>query len=49
MYNEDEQELKYTLKGVIHNYNEMRLDGDLSIKKEDLIVFLICDGFDNIP
>jgi hypothetical protein len=26
MYNEDEEELKRTLSGVINNYNELRLD-----------------------
>jgi hypothetical protein len=49
MYNEDEGELKTTLKGVIHNYNELRLDPTLDFKKEDLVVFLICDGYDRIP
>ena len=49
MYNEDEEELKRTLSGVIHNYNELRLDKSLDYKKEDFIVFLICDGFDRIP
>jgi len=49
MYNEDEAELKTTLTGVIHNYNELRLDETLEFKKEDLVVFLICDGYDRIP
>lgn len=49
MYNEDEQELKNTLTGVLHNYNELKLDKDLNFKKEDFLVFLICDGFDRIP
>ena len=49
MYNEDEDELKRTLSGVIHNYNEMRLDPDLKFKKEDFIVFLVCDGYERIP
>jgi hypothetical protein len=49
MYNEDEQELKNTLTGVLHNYNELRLDQSLDFKKEDFLVFLICDGFDRIP
>lgn len=49
MYNEDEEELKTTLSGVIHNYNELRLDASLEYKKEDFVVFVICDGFDRIP
>jgi hypothetical protein len=49
MYNEDEDELKTTLTGVISNYNELRNDPDLKFKKNDLIVFLISDGFNGIP
>jgi hypothetical protein len=49
MYNEDENELKTTLTGVIHNYNEMRIDENLDFKKEDFIVFVICDGYNAIP
>ena len=49
MYNEDEQELRNTLTGVIHNYNELRMDKGIDFKKEDFIVFLICDGYDRIP
>jgi hypothetical protein len=49
MYNENEQELKNTLKGVILNYNELRNDESLNFKKQDFLVFLICDGFENIP
>jgi hypothetical protein len=33
MYNEEEKELKETLRGVIHNYNELRADTDLDFKK----------------
>jgi len=45
MYNENEQELRDTLTGILHNYNELRLDKKLDFKKEDCIVFLICDGY----
>lgn len=34
---------------MIYNYNELRSDDELCFKKEDLLVFLICDGFDRIP
>lgn len=49
MYNEEKDELISTLRGVIHNYNELRNDEELGIHKEDFIVFLICDGYDKIP
>lgn len=49
MYNEDEGELKNTLTGVLNNYNELRADPELNFKKEDFVVFLIIDGYDNIP
>lgn len=48
MYNEDENELKNTLTGVIYNYNEMRNDTNLDFKKDDMVVFLICDGYERI-
>lgn len=49
MYNEDEEELKLTLKGILQNYNAMRLDKNLNFCKEDLVVFCICDGYEKIP
>lgn len=49
MYNENEQELKDTLTGIIMNYNELRLDKTIDFKKEDFVVFLICDGYNAIP
>mmetsp|Transcript_35383 Transcript_35383/g.34418 ORF Transcript_35383/g.34418 Transcript_35383/m.34418 type:complete len:137 (+) Transcript_35383:236-646(+) len=49
MYNEEEKELKDTLAGVIYNYNELRNEEELNFKKEDFVVFLICDGYDKIP
>ena len=49
MYNEDEEELKLTLKGILQNYNAMRVEKNLNFCKEDLIVFCICDGYEKIP
>lgn len=48
MYNEKVAELKTTIKGVISNYNELRADKKLKYRKEDMLIFLICDGYDNI-
>jgi hypothetical protein len=60
MYNEDIEELQTTIKGVISNYNELRADENLKynkkgkksrkrlFKKEDMVVFLICDGYERI-
>ena len=31
------------------NYNELRLDQSINFKKEDFVVFLICDGYNAIP
>ena len=42
----DEHELKNTLNGVFHNYNELRIDKELNFKKEDFIVFLVVDGYE---
>jgi hypothetical protein len=48
MYNEDEAELKTTLSGLFNNYNELRIN-EPDFKKEDMVVFLICDGYQAIP
>ena len=51
MYNEDENELKNTLRGIVHNYNCFRAEGDLykHLTKDDFCVMIICDGYDRIP
>jgi len=49
MYNEDESELKMTISGVLQNYNAMYKDPDIKMRQHDLVVVLVCDGFDNIP
>jgi len=49
MYNEDEAELIHTLKGVIHNYNCLRLDERTKFTKDDMVVVVICDGYERIP
>lgn len=49
MYNEDEQELKNTLKGLIHNYNLFRCDRNNGLTKDDFLVCIVCDGYDAMP
>ena len=50
MYNEDEMELKTTLRGIIHNYNCFRAEEKFkNLNKDDFTVIIICDGFDRIP
>ena len=56
MYNEDEKELKATLKGIVHNYNCFRADPkqkeaekSKKLRKDDFCVTIICDGYDKIP
>ena len=51
MYNEHVSELKETLNGLIHNYNSFRNDKTKYPKfsKDDFLIFIVCDGFDNIP
>ena len=49
MYNEHVGELKTTLRGLIHNYNCFRADKDYNIKKDDFLIFIVCDGYDRIP
>jgi len=49
MYNEDEDLFKITLSGVIQNYNVMAMDETLGLTGQDMVVCLVCDGFDKIP
>jgi hypothetical protein len=49
MYNENESELQTTISGVLQNYNSMYLDPEIKMRQEDMVVVLICDGYDNIP
>ena len=49
MYNEDSNELKNTLRGLIHNYNCFRADPNFSLTKDDFLIFVVCDGYDRIP
>ena len=50
MYNENETELKSTLRGIVHNYNCFRAeDKKYGLTKDDFRVVIICDGYDRIP
>ena len=50
MYNEEEVELKATLKGLIHNYNCLRAEQDrYNLQKDDFLICIVCDGYDKIP
>ena len=49
MYNEDEEELKTTLRGLLHNYNCLKKDERHNFSKDDFLVVLVCDGYERIP
>ena len=49
MYNEDEGELKRTLRGCLHNYNCLKIDPKTNFTKDDFLVVVICDGYERIP
>jgi len=49
MYNENEEELKLTMRGVIQNYNAMYMDPDIKMRQKDFIVVCVVDGLDKIP
>ena len=48
MYNEDVKEFKDTLEGVLQNYNSMYMDETLQLRRSDLIVVCVCDGFERV-
>lgn len=49
MYNENENELKETMTGVLQNYNAMYKDPQLKMRQQDLVVVCVCDGYERIP
>lgn len=49
MYNEKEIELKTTMKGVMQNFKAMQLDPTVNLKQAEVVVVLVCDGFEKIP
>jgi len=49
MYNEDESELRMTMRGVIQNYNAMYMDPAIKMRQKDFVVVCVVDGYDKIP
>ena len=49
MYNEQEKELIDTLTGVLQNYNAMYMDDEVALRQEDIMVVVVCDGYDQVP
>ena len=49
MYNESFEELQTTIKGCLHNYGSLKIDPKTSFTKDDFLVVVICDGYENIP
>lgn len=48
MYNEDVEELKNTLTGCLHNYNCLKIDPKTNFTKDDFLVCVIVDGYENL-
>ena len=49
MYNEAFEELQATMQGVLHNYNCLKIDPKTNFTKDDFLVVVIVDGYENIP
>ena len=49
MYNEAEQEIEFTMRGILQNYAEMREDPRLKLGDEEMYAIVLCDGHDKIP
>jgi len=47
-YNEYETELKFTLRGLIQNYNILYMDPDVKLQQQDMVVCCVCDGYEQI-
>lgn len=48
MYNESKDLLQLTLQGVIQNYNAMFSDDELAMKRDDMVVVVVCDGYEKL-
>ena len=48
MYNEGKDLLQLTLRGVIQNYNAMFSNDELAMKRDDMVVVVICDGYEKL-
>jgi len=48
MYNEDIDELKTTLTGCLHNYNCLKIDPKTNFTKDDFLVVVVVDGYENL-
>ena len=49
MFNEDEVDLKNTLKGVMSNFWSLTDSSTANFTTEDFTVVLVCDGYERIP
>lgn len=49
MYNETELHFKYTMMGVVQNYYALYHDPDVKMRQKDLVVYLVCDGYEAMP
>lgn len=49
MYNENEEELKTTIAGVLQNYNAMNMDPNINMRQQDIIIVCVVDGYEKIP
>ena len=49
MYNEDETELRNTLRGLIQNYNTLKTNPKTNFSKDDFVVCVVCDGYEKMP
>lgn len=49
MYNEDVEEFKISMRGVLQNIEVLCQDPQVQMKKNDVLVVLCCDGFEKIP
>ena len=49
MFNENERAFRYTMEGILSNYESLSTDPNVKLHRHDFFVFVVCDGFDRIP
>lgn len=49
MYNEDETELQFSMEGVVRNHAQLCKDERFNFGDDELMVVVLCDGYEKIP
>ena len=49
MYNEDFDEIEFSMSGLLQNCVELAQDKRIEMEDDEMTVVIVCDGHDKIP